>query len=476
MPSALARYFSEFRVVRHLSRDFWLANLIQFFDGLAYFSMINVITLYLTVNVGFNDVDSGAWVGIFTLYITAFLFAVGSICDAIGIKRSYYIAIAILATSRLGLGLAPEFLHGETLQMAVKGLIILMALGQSFIVPVTYTALRRFTGRETRATAFNIYYLIMNLGAMLAGIVVIDGFRRAYGDVFGNLAILDFGFTMSLCTLACVLFIREDNWADSSDREAAAGEVKRPLAIFLDVWREAEFRKLVLFLLLTLGVRLVFTHQFLVAPKYYTRVLYSDFSLGAINSINPFLIVIGLIVIIPLVNRFATIKLIVIGMAISAASLLFMAVPLEWILALPGIHNVTQAYLFIILAQIVVFAVGELLFSPRFTEYVASIAPPDKVSSYMALSALPLFIAKPVNGYVSGLLISNYCYDGIRAKIDTGNIAYAHSPEFMWMIYLIPAALSPILVLTCRRFIMARPVSARTVAEPAVPVVEGEAV
>ncbi len=76
-----------------------------------------------------------------------------------------------------------------------------------------------------------------------------------------------------------------------------------------------------------------------------------------------------------------------------------------------------------------VFAVGELLFSPRFTEYVASVAPPDKVSSYMALSALPLFMAKPINGYVSGILISHFCYDGIRAKIDTGNISYAHSPE-----------------------------------------------
>ena len=39
-------------------------------------------------------------------------------------------------------------------------------------------------------------------------------------------------------------------------------------------------------------------------------------------------------------------------------------------------------------AQILVFAFGELLFSPRFSEYVARVAPKDKVASYMSLAAL----------------------------------------------------------------------------------------
>ncbi len=82
--------------------------------------------------------------------------------------------------------------------------------------------------------------MIMNLGAMLAGFAVIDGFRRAYGDVGGNLAILDFGFVMSLCTLACVWFIREDNWAEA-DELRAVGDIRRPLAIFFDVWKAARY-------------------------------------------------------------------------------------------------------------------------------------------------------------------------------------------------------------------------------------------
>ncbi|MEI6655840.1 MAG: MFS transporter [Verrucomicrobiota bacterium] len=453
MSNPVRNYFSEFGVLKSASRDFWLTNAIQFFDGLAYFSMVTVLSIYLTTNCGFNDVDAGAWFGIYMLFVTAFMFGVGSICDVIGIKKSYFIGFGLLALARLGLGVVPVFLHGEALQWVVKGLLLIMSLGTAFIAPVTMTSLRRYTTKSVRATGFNVYYLLMNIGAIIANALIVDGFAKIWGDVDGKLAILDFGFLMSLCAVGCTALLREDNYAEDSERATGENDTKRPLHILLEVWKERAFQKLLLFLVLTIGVRLVFTNQMLVMPKYYTRVLYTDFELGLASSINPFIIVLGLIAIIPIINRFATVRLIIIGMAISAFSLVFLALPLEWVLRLPGIHNITQAYLFVIVAQIVVFAFGELIFMPRFTEYIASVSPPDKVSSYMALAALPMFIAKPINGFVSGILISKFCYDGIRPKIDTGNIAFRDSPEFMWVIYLILAALSPLAVIALRKFL-----------------------
>lgn len=457
-------YFSEFKILKHVSKEFWLTNGVQFFDGMAYFSMITVLSLYLTTNCGFNDVDSGKWVGFFTLFITAFMFAVGSICDVIGIKRSFFTGFGLLAIARLGLGIAPLQLGGDVLRYTVQALLLIMALGTAFMTPVTMTSMRRFTSRENRATGFNVYYLLMNIGAIIANALIVDGFRKGihiggttlfkgFGEAGGNLAIMDFGFVMSLCAALCVVLMNENKYAEESDRIAEGSETKRPLAIFLEVWKEKAFQKLLLFLVLTIGVRLVFTNQFLVMPKYYTRVLTSDFELGLANAINPCIIVLGLIVLIPVINRFATVKLIIVGMAISASSLVVMAVPINWILAIPFIHNLQEAYLFIIVTQILVFALGELIFSPRFTEYIASVSPPDKVSSYMALSALPAFISKPINGFVSGILISNYCYEGIRPKIETGNVPYEYSPEFMWLVYLILAVLSPIAVIATRKSI-----------------------
>jgi dipeptide/tripeptide permease len=138
--------------------------------------------------------------------------------------------------------------------------------------------------------------------------------------------------------------------------------------------------------------------------------------------------------------------------------MILLAVPPEWYFILPGIETIGQAYFFAIVAQIVVFASGELLFSPRFSEYVARVAPKDKVASYMSLSALPMFIAKPINGVVGGLLVCYYCYDGIAAKMDTGHIGFWNSPEFMWTLYMILAFVSPIaIILTKDSFVSDHP-------------------
>lgn len=450
MFAALTSYFNEFRSLRHASREFWLTTAIQFFEGLAYFSTITILTHYLTTNCGFNDVESGAWVGFYTLFITAFIFAVGPICDVIGIKKSFFIGISLITITRLGMGLAPAWLSGSPMQWSVKVLILAMSLGTAFMSPVMKTALRRYTTREERPKGFNVYYLIMNIGAFIANAIVVDGCRKTLGEYQGNLAICFVGFVAALCALVCVLFMREHNYADEAERLDTSKPAKRPLAVFLDVWKEPTFRKLLFFLVLTLGVRLVFTNQFLVMPKYYTRVLYDDFELGAANSINPIIIVIGLALLIPIINRFDTMKLMIVGMGVSALSLCVMALPMPWVMAALGTKDLTTAYLVVIITQIVIFAIGELIFSPRWTEFIASVAPPDKVSSYMALSSLPLFFAKPINGFISGLLISHYCYDGIRAKIDSGLVPYTQSPEFMWLIYLVLAVTSPVAIYMLR--------------------------
>ena len=89
---------------------------------------------------------------------------------------------------------------------------------------------------------------------------------------------------------------------------------------------------------------------------------------------------------------------------------------------------------------------------------MARVAPKDKVASYMSLAALPMFIAKPVNGVVGGLLVSYFCYEGISAKIDTGHIGFWESPEFMWTIYLIMAVVSPLaIILTKDNFVSDKP-------------------
>lgn len=461
----ITRYFSEFGVLKECGKNFWLTNFIQFFDGLAYFTLIIVFALFLNKYCGFRDADAPFWVGMYTLFLSMFVFAVGTICDIIGLKRTYAIGFALLITGRAILGLGSDFgmhmlgLSQDSSRYIVMGGIAIMSFGSAFMSPCITTSIRRFTTKRARPTGFNFYYLFMNIGALLAGFAIVDPLLAWRGDVDGLQWVVNLGTCCSVCAFIFTRFINEDFFAEP-DEKVSRHETsnRRPLKLIGEVARERTFQKLIVFLLLTLGVRLVFTLQFLVMPQYYTRTIGDDFQLGFMNSLNPFVIITGLIVIIPIINKFSTVKLMISGMSISAASLILMAIPPQCYFIVPGITTISQAYYVAIFLQILVFAFGELLFSPRFSEYVARVAPKDKVASYMSLSALPMFIAKPINGVIGGLLVSYLCYDGIAAKMDTMHIDFWHSPEFMWTIYLIMAVISPLaIILTKDMFVTEDP-------------------
>lgn len=461
----LVRYFAEFGVLKECGRNFWLTNFIQFFDGLSYFTLIIVFSLFLKKYCGFRDADAPYWVGMYTLFLSLFVFAVGTICDIIGLKRTYLIGFILLIGGRLILGFGTDFgtkiceLSQNDSRYFVMGGIAIMSFGTAFMSPCITTSIRRFTTLRARPTGFNFYYLFMNIGALLAGFAIVDPLLQSQGDVDGLQWVINFGTCCNVIAFIFTRFVDENFFAVPEERIAKKQTAnRRPLKLICEVARERPFQKLIVFLVLTLGVRLVFTLQFLVMPQYYTRTIGDDFELGFMNSLNPFIIITGLIAIIPVINKFSTVKLMISGMSISAASLILMAVPPEWYFIFPGIETIGQAYFIAIFLQIIIFAFGELLFSPRFSEYVARVAPKDKVASYMSLSALPMFIAKPINGVVGGLLVAHLCYDGIAAKMDTGHIDFWHSPEFMWTIYLVMAVISPLaIILTKDMFVSDHP-------------------
>ncbi len=468
----LLDYFRAFGILKTCGRNFWLTNCIQFFDGLAYFTLINIFTLYLGKYCGFSDANAVYWVGLYTLFISLFAFACGTVCDIIGLRKTYTIGFLVLICGRIFLGTGTDIGKMIGLGLAdsrffVMAGIGIMAFGSAFMSPCITTSIRRFSPKAARPTGFNFYYLFMNIGAMLAGFAIVDPLRECAGDVNGCWWVVNLGTCCSVIGFIFTRFVQEDFYADEDEKRLAEEKKNNPeqaptspLKLIAEVSRETAFRRLLIFLLLTLGVRLVFTLQFMVMPQYYTRTVGDDFKLGIMESLNPIVIVVGLIAIIPILNKFSTVKLMIVGMSISAASLILMAIPAEWYMVLPGVTTVAQGYFIAIVFQILIFAFGELLFSPRFSEYTARVAPHDKVASYMSLSALPMFIAKPINGVIGGLLVSYMCYDGIAAKMDVGCVPFWGSPEAMWFIYLVLAVISPLAIIwTKDRFVSEDPES-----------------
>jgi dipeptide/tripeptide permease len=177
------------------------------------------------------------------------------------------------------------------------------------------------------------------------------------------------------------------------------------------------------------------------------KVYESNVPVGALNSINPFIICFGVILSTPIVARFKLFNVMLFGITISAVSMLFLAIHPAWFCGLFG-WSLAQGYALIVILQIVLFSIGEVIWSPRLYEYTAAIAPKGREASYMGLSYLPMFFARFAEGPLAGFLLTRYCPPDVTDRLTT--VSYTQSQQFMCLILALIALASPLLVRALR--------------------------
>ena len=98
--------------------------------------------------------------------------------------------------------------------------------------------------------------------------------------------------------------------------------------------------------------------------------------------------------------------------------------------------------LWTLLTYVAIYSLGEAVWSSRFLEYVANLAPPGRVGAYMGLAGIPWFLAKFTTGLYSGSMIAKFIPEsGLQ---DTGTL---------WGIYACIACISPIGLIIARKWV-----------------------
>ena len=457
---AVREYFVEFGKLRHADRRFWVVQLVNLLDGIAYFAMLPALTLYLSEELAMGDQQAGWWFGGLMGVYTAVGFVAGFIGDALGIRRTLLISVVVLVVSRLMISLS-------TATSVVIPALFLIMIGTSIMTPILVAATKRYTTRETRTAGFNFLYLLWNVGVILAG-PALDFVRSTS---LGNRGIFMMGSVLSiLCWIVtAVLMRRRIRETDEAHREekravAEAGDAARagdagddedrwenPLLIAWSVIRESAFWRFMLFLVLVVGVKLVFEYWHALSPKYYLRVIGPDAPVGTINSLNGWVICIGLVISTPFVARFKLFNVMLLGICISAVSVFIPVIPPSLFMGLDP-AALARGYYILILGQVLLFSIGEVIWSPRLYEYTAAIAPKGREASYMGLSNLPMFFARMMVGPISGFMLVRYCPEGTTA-LSAATTPFTASPQFMWLILASLALSSPILILLLRSVI-----------------------
>jgi MFS family permease len=118
----------------------------------------------------------------------------------------------------------------------------------------------------------------------------------------------------------------------------------------------------------------------------------------------------------------------IVGTAVSALST-FLLVPS------PNIYRLLTYFL--------IWSLGEAAWSSRFLEYVADVAPVNRVGIYMGIAGIPWFLAKMITGTYAGSVLNTYIpIDGVQR------------PGVMWLIYGIVALISPVGLILARRWLV----------------------
>jgi POT family proton-dependent oligopeptide transporter len=349
-------------------------------------------------------------------------------------------------------------------------LLACMAPFMAMLITCFQAGNRRFTTSKSRGAGFNLWYLFMNVGAAGGGFLIDIIYLKMDLPQFH---VFTFGIgTGILCLIATFFMIKNDDQLIDEDEEAekAKAEAEKqeekpdkepeaeraeesfdekmgldepelnkkkpegPWEITKAVLSEPVFWRFTVLITLLLGVRAVFLYLGLLFPKFWYRVIGPDAQVGTLQAFNPVLVIIGLILVIPILQKFNVYKMLVFGAFITSISMLIPALPPMF-----GMGIVEWTYLTTI-AFLLVLTVGELIWSPRLSEYTAAIAPEGQEGTYLGLSMVPYFLAKLVVSALSGNMLQRWCPDSapgepnVGEKIEAGELAFWDTPYVMWII------------------------------------------
>lgn len=379
-------------------RTFWIANTIELFERWAWYGFFMLFANYLTGSsdlggLEFSQSQKGLIMGVGTGILYFLPVLTGAIADRYGYKKVLSLAFIIYASAFVLFPLFSSF-------TAVFLMYIYLAIGAALFKPVISATIAKTTTEETSSIGFGIFYMMVNIGAFFGPMVTLlfKGSSHLIFYVSAGIILINFIF---------LFFYKEP------PREEVAKEgslLKTFGKIFVNMASIFGDLKFLIFLLIVAGFWTMYNQLFFTLPVFVsqwvdTSVLYYFFDkyipfisanyspepgvLDAefVTNFDALYIILFQILVSTIVMRLKPLKSMMSGFLVCALGM--------------SLTLVSQNVLFTLVA-ILIFALGEMAGSPKITEYIGRIAPPDKKALYMGYSFIPVFIGNILAGFISG--------------------------------------------------------------------------
>lgn len=390
-------------------KAFWASNAMELFERWAWYGFYMAFALYLvgskdTGALGFSAGQKGIIMGTGSMLLYFLPVITGAIADRVGYKKVLLISFTFYIITYWMVGYFQSF-------VSVFISFILLAISGALFKPIISAMISKTTDSSNSSIGFGIFYMMINIGGFIGPFIA------------GVLYKLDWNyvFLMSMITIGInypilFFFFKEPDRDKLKSDESFAKTIG---TAFKNIGITLVNFKYVLFLIIMIGFWTAFNQLYYSFPVFIddwadTSNVYNliesiwpwlankigvngTITAVTMGSFDAFFIILFQILISWLVMRLKPLNAMMTGIFILAIGLFLMFS--------------TQNGLHIVLG-ILIFAIGEMSSSPKFTEYVGSIAPADKKALYMGTSFLPIAASHQLAGVISGDM-----YDKVSGKM-----------------------------------------------------------
>ncbi|HZR29544.1 MAG TPA: MFS transporter [Terriglobales bacterium] len=368
-------------------RPFWVANISELFERLSYYAAFASLARYLHETLQFPVERAANLTSLFGGLVWFLAIIGGTLADRLGFRRALSLAYLILSGSYFLLGslgaswLAPVR-NAMPLSVMVALVLMLPAFGIALVKPSIVGTTARASKENVRSIGYSIYYTLVNIGGA-AGPIVASWVHRhmSVENVFRVAALSVF-----LMFFAVLLFFKEPKRSDEVQAASLTEAAK-------NFWTVVSNPRFMIFLLIFSGYWIVFWQEFIILPIYVHDYIDPNANTELMLATGPILVISLTMVMSILTQKVPSFRAITLGALITG---------LAWVVLI--IHpTVPMAVL-----ALAVVALGEIIQSPRYYEYVSRLAPPGQQGTYMGFAFMPIGIGAFVSGWFGGKLIHHF--------------------------------------------------------------------
>lgn len=385
-----------------LPRAYWMVNLMEMLERLAYYGVRVVIPIYIAQadeigGLHFTQVDKGtifmAWAVVQSLVP---MFS-GGFADRYGYKKTIAFSVAVKAIGYLLMATQREFWP------FLIGCCVL-AFGTAVFKPGVQGTMVQTLSKKNSSVGWGTFYMLVNIGGFLGPPLAHFLYGWSWPAVFYGCAVI-----VSLNFLMLLTY-----------KEIPAGGDQRggPLHILKITAKNFMNMRLVIFIAIMSGFWLMFMQLFDMLPNFIVDWVDSSAMVQALHipswmlqlnstrglqlsqewmiNFNPGFIIVAVVFVSWLVSRMRRVVSIMLGIMIASVGLVAAGFTMSGYLCMLGI---------------LLFSVGEMLASPKMNEYLGVIAPEGQKGLYMGYANVPVAV-----GWGYGSLLGGQVYDKMGDK------------------------------------------------------------